>query len=196
MLNKYYSVDIQHFFFKNYKISFNLFLKFFFFKTQKFLFISLKNFFYQTYFLLPPFLSFYFKNNIIFFILCKNNFIKKNILFYFFYNFKYFLKQINHFFFKTIYVRGINLKINFLDTLNDTLKMKLGYSHLIFLAIPENIIVKLYKKKIILKCFNKIILGNFCSTLFRFRPINIFTGKGFLIKQRKKFKLKEYSKKI
>lgn len=196
MLNKYYSFEIQHFFFKKFNISSSLVLKYFTFQIQKFLFITASNYSFSSYFLLPTFLNFYLKNNTLFFLINNDNTVKKNILFYFFYNFKYFLKQLNTIFFKTVYIRGINLKINFLNDFQQDLKMKLGYSHLIYLSIPIQIITKIIKKKIIFKCFNKVILGNFCSTLLRYRPINIFTGKGFLIKQRKKLKLKEYSKKI
>ncbi len=32
--------------------------------------------------------------------------------------------------------------------------------------------------------------------LYKYRTINVFTGKGLLKKQRKKFKIKEYVKKV
>ena len=99
-------------------------------------------------------------------------------------------------FFKTLFIRGINYKINYLENCLNILKLKLGYSHLIYYTVPFQIFSKVLKKKLIFKSFSKILLGNFCSLLFNYRPINIFTGKGLLIKKYKKFKLKEYSKKI
>lgn len=194
MLNKVIGFSNNSFIFKKFNIPVNLKLQYFCFKNSRFFFISKLNNFKKIYFFLPSFLNFYYINNTIyFFFISKINF---KILFNFFYNFKYFLKNLNYNIFKTIYVRGNNYKINFIDNLNNGLKLKLGYSHLIFLNLPSFIFIKLFKKKIVIKSYSKTLVGNFSHLLYNYRPINIFTGKGLLIKTRKKFKLKEYSKKI
>jgi hypothetical protein len=180
------------FFKKRFELSSFLILEYFFFKTQKFLFIT-NNENKKVYFLIPNLLNFKYNKNFLFFF-TKN--ICKKLLFIFFFNFTFFFKQIKNIFYKTLYIRGMNYKINFLENSVNILKLKLGYSHLIFLNLVNNIYIKILKKKIIFKCFSKIILGNFIKLLYYYRPINIFTGKGLLIKTRKKFKLKEYSKKI
>lgn len=197
MLNKNLSINNNSYFLKKFNIPINFIFEYFYFKNSKFFLFSIPGNFKKIYFLLPFFLNFYFFNNTIYFFLTSKKLSNFKVLFNFFYNFKYFLKNLNYNIFKTIFIRGNNYKINFLDNLNiNILKLKLGYSHLIYLTLPFSISIKLFKKKIIIKSYNKNILGNFCSILFNYRPINIFTGKGLLIKTRRKFKLKEYSKKI
>lgn len=194
MLNKVIAFSNNSYSFKKFNIPLNLKLEFFCFKNSKFFFISKTDSLKKIYLFLPSFLNFYYiKNTIYFFFISKVNF---KILFNFFYNFKYFLKNLNYNIFKTIYVRGNNYKINFTDNLNNSLKLKLGYSQLIYLNLPYYISIKLFKKKVVIKSYSKALIGNFSHLLYSYRPINIFTGKGLLIKIRKKFKLKEYSKKI
>ena len=190
MLNKF--VINNHFFFKKFYVPSCLKIEYIILKTQKFLFIT-SSFNSKIYFLMPPLLYFFFSKNILYFSSTNCNY---HSFFLFFFNLKFYLKQIKTIFFKTIFIRGTSYRINFLENTNNVLKLKLGYSHLIYLVVPNTIFIKLFKRKLVLKCFNNVLLGNFSSLLCNYRPINIFTGKGLLIKKRKKFKLKEYSKKI
>ena len=97
----------------------------------------------------------------------------------------------------TFLIRGVGLKIGFAENSLSLLSLKLGFSHLISLDIPKEILkIAIFKKKFIICSFNKILLGNFANLIYKYKPINVFTGKGLLKKQKKKFKLKEYVKKI
>lgn len=195
MLNNYYSSEINHFFLKKLNLYTDLTVNYFILKLQKFLVFNSQKFNKKVYFLLPANIKIYYKKKYIYFIV-TNSFFCKYQIFNFFFNLNYFLRELKFMSFKTMFVKGNNLKITFLDNLLSSLKLKLGYSHLIFLNIPKYIHIKLFKRKLIIKCFSKVLLGNFCTKLFNYKPINIFTGKGLLIKRRKKFKLKYYSKKI
>ena len=60
----------------------------------------------------------------------------------------------------------------------------------------ESLMVARINGEIIFSSFNKALLGNFSHIFYNFRPVNIFTGKGLLKKQKKRLRLKEYVKKI
>ncbi len=128
----------KNFFFKKFKISKSLKLEYFILKNQKFLIVS--NAYKYSYFIIPEYISFILLNNILFFLVKALN---KKLLFSFFFNFKFLLKQLLNTYYKIIYVRGVGYKI---VNLNNILKLKLGYSHFIYLTIPNNIIIKFLKK--------------------------------------------------
>jgi large subunit ribosomal protein L6 len=196
MLNKFYNLSLNKYFFKKIFITSSIKLKFFFFKTQKILVLS--NVDNSYYFVFPPFLDVLYQNNYLYIIIKENtDSIKYKTLYFFLIHFYTALKQLLKVSSTTFLIRGVGLKISFLENSNSILKLKLGFSHLIFLSVPAGIhSVSLFKKKFILSSFNKMLLGNFANILYKYKPINIFTGKGLLKKQKKKFKLKEYVKKI
>lgn len=195
MLNNFYNREIKFTFFKKFNIINIYKIEYLLLNQSQFLFLNNSNLEKKFYLLIPKQLFFFLKKNIFFFFLSASSSFNYKSFFFFFFNLKFYLKQLKNSFFKTIFIKGTNYKITLENNLY-TLKLKLGYSHLIYLAIPNKIALKLFKKKLVLKSFSKTLLGNFCYILFNYRPINIFTGKGLLLKSRKKFKLKEYSKKI
>lgn len=168
----------------------NVKIEYLFLKTQNFLFFSNKSANIKIYFLIPKGIFLFFSNQLLY---LYSNLLSINS---FFSSLKYAINQVKVSFFKTVLVRGTSYRITLLDNYTNILKLKLGYSHLINLIVPDSLTIRFFKRKIIIKTYNKILLGNFCNLLYSFRPINSFTGKGLLIKRRKKFKLKEYSKKI
>lgn len=196
MLNKFYSESLNKYFFKKIFIISSIKIKFFFFKTQKILVVS--NQYSSYYFIFPNFLELIYKNNYLYLIIKENiQNIKYKLLYFFLIHLSTSIKQLLKASATTFLIRGVGLKINFLENSTSILNLKLGFSHLIFLSIPKSILsVSLFKKKFILCSFNKMLLGNFANLLYKYKPINIFTGKGLLKKQKKKFKLKEYVKKI
>lgn len=196
MLNKFYSESLNKYFFKKIFITSSIKIKFFFFKTQKILVVS--NQYSSYYFIFPNFLELIYKNNYLYLIIKENiQNIKYKLLYFFLIHLSTSIKQLLKASATTFLIRGVGLKINFLENSTSILNLKLGFSHLIFLSIPKSILsVSLFKKKFILCSFNKMLLGNFANLLYKYKPINIFTGKGLLKKQKKKFKLKEYVKKI
>lgn len=195
MLNKHYCASLNKYFFKKIFITSSIKLNLFFLKGKRVLVLS--NSSSSNYFILPDILDVIYKNNYIYFIILKAKKVPFKMLYFFFSNFNVFLRDLLKVSSITVLIRGVGLKINFSEISNFILALKLGFSHLIYLPIPKIIAsVSLFKKKIILCSFNKIVLGNFSNMLYKYKPINIFTGKGLLIKQKKKFKLKEYVKKI
>ncbi len=195
MLNKFYSVSLDKFFFKKIYILPTIKIHFFFFKNQKIL--TLKNEYSTYYFVVPSFLEITYKNNYLFLVLSKSESIKYKLLYFFLIHFSTCLKQLIKVNSTTFLIRGVGLRINFLEHSSSILNLKLGFSHLISLVIPKAITnVSLFKKKFIICSFNKILLGNFVNLIYKYKPINVFTGKGLLKKRKTKFKLKEYVKKI
>jgi large subunit ribosomal protein L6 len=83
-----------------------------------------------------------------------------------------------------------------LESLNDKfMKLKLGFSHFIILAIPPYIQVSSLKKtQIILKCLDEQLLNEFCSKIISFKYPDVYKGKGILYKNQVLF-LKEGKKK-
>jgi len=49
---------------------------------------------------------------------------------------------------KTIFIRGVGLRINFLEDSLNNLKLKLGYSHLIYVKYSQELIISLFKKNV------------------------------------------------
>jgi ribosomal protein L6P/L9E len=96
--------------------------------------------------------------------------------------------------FKTVLIRGIGLKISFLETNSQVLQLKLGFSHLIYLTIPKSIQVLVLKKKLIIQGQNATLVGNFSRKIMNFKKINIFTGKGLWLKNIQKFYCKPVKK--
>jgi ribosomal protein L6P/L9E len=196
MLNKFYCASLNKYFFKKIFIDSSIKLKLFFFKIKKVLVLS--NIASSNYFILPDFLDIIYKDNYLYFLSKKNSqSIAFKTMYIYISHFNILLKQILKVSSTTFLIRGVGLKINFSEKSNSILNLKLGLSHLITLPVPKSIdSISLFKKKFILSSFNKMLLGNFSNILYRYKPINIFTGKGLLKKQKKKFKLKEYVKKI
>jgi hypothetical protein len=198
MFNKFFDSSLSIAFFKKINISALLMIEFFFFNNLKFL--ILKNLHNKKFYFLIPFnLKVFFSNNFIFFsfknvkdLLNYNLYKYKNFFFFNFFNKIFSLQKLGA---KSILIKGVGLRINFLDDSKNVLKLKLGYSHFIYLKYSYELIISLFKKKILIRSYNNILLGNFCIQLKKLRPINIFTGKGLHIK-RTKFRLKQYIKKI
>lgn len=192
MFNKYFDPSLNIYFYKKMNIPEILNIEFFFFNNLKFLILN--NIYNQKLYVLIPYnLKIFFFKNYLFFSYIQNIFrnYKKNFFFSLLNKILYLQILIS----KTLFIKGVGLRINFLEDSLNILKLKLGYSHFIYLKYSQNLFIFLFKKKIIVRSYNKIVLGNFCRLLQKCRPINIFTGKGLYIK-RSKFRLKSYIKKI
>ncbi len=196
MSNKFFDFSLNIFFFKKINIPSNLKIEIFCFNNFKFLIIGNQD--KKIYFLIPKNLKIFFFNNFLFFHL---NVFKNVVNKLYKYNNFFFTKIFNKILYlqkylaKTIFIRGVGLRINFLEDSLNKLKLKLGFSHFIYLNYSKELIISIFKKKILIRSYNNILLGNFCMFLKKYRPINVFTGKGLHIK-RSKFKLKQYTKKI
>lgn len=96
--------------------------------------------------------------------------------------------------FETIIIRGVGLKVTLIDEPSGFLELKLGYSHTILLAVPENLNVIVKKKKLLVEGSDKVLVGNFVNKIINFKSLNNYTGKGLWLKSYQKFILKEIKK--
>lgn len=62
--------------------------------------------------------------------------------------------------------------------LNNMLYLILGYSHVVSLQVPDNILIKITKKNIYLESYDKFLLNGFIFKLKSLRPLDIYKAKG------------------
>lgn len=76
---------------------------------------------------------------------------------------------------------GVDFTIEAIE--KDFLKLKLGFSHFVYVKIPPHIhIVSPKKSLLVLKSIDEQLLKEFCSKLCAFKAPNIYKGKGVLYK--------------
>jgi large subunit ribosomal protein L6 len=76
---------------------------------------------------------------------------------------------------------GVGFRVDSIE--NDFIKLKLGFSHFIFVKIPP--CVKVFaprKTTLVLKTFEERLLREFCSKICFFRIPDAYKGKGILYK--------------
>ncbi len=102
-------------------------------------------------------------------------------------NIKLLFNNINKVFYKKLILRGLGFRMNLVEDKNSLfLKLKLGFSHLLELAVPQNKIqIFLKKNSIILKSSDLVFLGNFAKKLKNLKYPNAYNGKGFWYKNEK-----------
>jgi len=79
---------------------------------------------------------------------------------------------------KKLEIKGVGYRCNIVGK---TLKLELGYSHDINMAIPEGIEVKQDEKNknlIEISGYNKQVVGQFCAEIRKWRPPEPYKGKG------------------
>ena len=93
---------------------------------------------------------------------------------------------------KKLLLQGLGLKA-ILTNLN-ILELKLGFSHIISLSIPNTIKITIIKNILIIESSDSILLGNFAARIKNFRQPDSYKGKGILyvgeVLRRKKGKKK------
>ena len=95
---------------------------------------------------------------------------------------------------KKLILKGVGYRISFSDNLKDII-FKLGYSHLIVLPIPTQILnVSITKNLISMQSYDITFLGNFLAKIVSLRSPDPYKGKGFLRKN-EKIELKQLKKK-
>jgi len=63
---------------------------------------------------------------------------------------------------RKLILKGLGLKV---QVINKQLEFKLGFSHLVYLSIPENITITSFKNNLLLESFDAICLGNFANKI-------------------------------
>ena len=86
-------------------------------------------------------------------------------------------KRFNRLLIRKLILKGLGLKVNFIN--NNILELKLGFSHLIKILINTKKISIFLKKNIIfIESFSSIYLGNFLYNIRKLRFPNAYKGKG------------------
>ena len=76
---------------------------------------------------------------------------------------------------------GVGFRIEAIS--QDFIKLKLGFSHLVFIKIPSYINIFMPKKTLlVIKCVDDQLLKEFCSKLFSLKSPDAYKGKGILFK--------------
>lgn len=95
---------------------------------------------------------------------------------------------------KKLRLKGLGFRIN-TDLSKNEIVLKLGYSHLITLNIPDFVTnVKVKKNLMLIESFDKVALGDFVKKVQDLRKADAYKGKGFSGQYEKK-KLKVIKKK-
>jgi len=82
---------------------------------------------------------------------------------------------------KKLILKGLGLRIRY-HKVSKTLKLKLGFSHLILIAVPKTVKIFKSKSSLLLESYNPTSIGNFATFLREFRYPNSYTGKGIWFK--------------
>ena len=140
----------------------------------------------------PDYVSIFKKNNYLFFS-SKSTFFGRNL--YFFNKvFSNIFKNSLRTFKKKLFLRGLGYKILKSSNGFDCWSLKLGYSHIITLAVASNKIrIHTVKNNMSIESHIPVLLGNFCHKLQLCRLPNSYKEKGFWFKNDKK-KLKPVKK--
>jgi ribosomal protein L6P/L9E len=95
---------------------------------------------------------------------------------------------------KKLRLKGLGFRIS-VDMIKRELSLKLGYSHLISLDIPDYITnIKSKKNVMLLESLDKVALGDFFKKIYDLRKADAYKGKGFSAQYEKR-KLKIIKKK-
>ena len=145
--------------------------------TFNFLFLNLKRFIvisvnktFLYYYHLPSYIILKVQNNH-----CLEIFNDKNETFKL--GFLKFIQNLNDKIIKKLILRGLGLKVSLQED-KKILELKLGYSHVIFIKIPQTISVSLLKKRILIEGYNSVDVGNFAFKLKSLRLPNSYKAKG------------------
>lgn len=94
------------------------------------------------------------------------------------------LEKLNKVFKKKLILKGLGYRITLSE--NRKIELKLGFSHLVNLSIPENLRVKARKNIMNVEGTDKVLLGNFVDKIVSLKSPDSYKGKGFWFKYQKK----------
>lgn len=85
---------------------------------------------------------------------------------------------------KKLILKGLGLKVKIYKMKNASklLELKLGFSHLIKIAVPNYVHVRINKNIIFVSSKNKALLGNFLYLIHNLKKPNSYKGKGIWYK--------------
>jgi len=119
------------------------------------------------------------KNKSLFILNNSKLIIKKQYLRTFFSNFNKLLNGILLGYKISLDLKGKGLRIQLKN--NNSIYLKLGYSHKIFLKIPKNIWIKISdrRRNILIYSFDYVILKNLIIKLKNYYPLSLYKIRGF-----------------
>jgi len=144
-------------------------------------YICLKNDLYSFYLKIPSNLLLKKNNNCL--IVHSNVDINKNTFYLFSSIILNFLKRIKKPFTKRLVLKGLGFKVNFITKFS--IQLKLGFSHLINIQIPNGITLLSSKNFITVLGLNKSIVGNIANIIKKKRMPDVYKGKGIYYKNEK-----------
>jgi hypothetical protein len=91
------------------------------------------------------------------------------------------IKNFNKTFKKKLLLKGLGMRIQLTENSN-TLKLKLGFSYIVHLTVPNALKIFTNKNLLIVEGFNSVLVGNFITLVRSLKYPNIYNGKGFWLK--------------
>jgi ribosomal protein L6P/L9E len=79
-------------------------------------------------------------------------------------------------------LKGLGFRVNYSSEDQKNITLKLGYTHLINVTLPNNIKTNIRKKRITIYSANKTKLGDFARKIYNYKIADIYKGKGFYYK--------------
>lgn len=76
---------------------------------------------------------------------------------------------------KTLVLEGIGYRV---QAKGDTLILSLGFSHLVNYSVPKGISAKIDRNKVVIRGFDKQLVGQTAAEIRAFRPVEPYKGKG------------------
>ena len=82
---------------------------------------------------------------------------------------------------KRLILKGLGFKSK-INSIDNSVELKLGFSHPVLIRIPSNIFLKVYKNTLIIEGLDKNKVGDFTYCLRSLKFPDIYKGKGFWYK--------------
>jgi ribosomal protein L6P/L9E len=164
-------------------------IKFYSIKKNKF-FVCNNKFNNLKYLVIPGNTYIYKKNDFIKLLTFRKEIQSKN---FFFYKIINWMKNLNKKHRKFLKLKGLGLKITLSDD-KKLLTLKLGFSHLVNIKIPNKLKINIKKNRIALISDNLAFLSNFAKKIKHLKKYNNYNGRGFSYKREIK-KYKTFKKK-
>jgi large subunit ribosomal protein L6 len=163
---------------KKIKIFPSLKLNFYCLSNTKFIVLT-KN--YQNfYFTIPSGFNFSKQNDFLVITLQKDVESGINLLENLFTVFSNWLKSFEKPIVKKLLLKGLGLKATLLSP--EQLELKLGFSHIVSIKIPSQLIVSIKKNTINIEGYDSVLLGNFLHKIRILKAPNAYKGKGIWYK--------------
>ena len=81
---------------------------------------------------------------------------------------------------KKLLLKGLGLKATLLSL--EHLELKLGFSHVVNIKIPSQLLVSVKKNTINIEGYDSVLLGNFLHKIRILKAPNVYKGKGIWYK--------------